>query len=293
MKYFIFSISLFLAILFSAVSIVWFSVTRADFKIPTEKTKLVLGASGVECALNDSLIHSIFNLSESGDNYLCSFVKLKKIKSENPHINTLILGFSSLSLSSRLDKWYDIDYGDKIGTLGFVDFRELSSFYGVFGVIEKLLSPRGFRTALNYLIKDAVIQYQIGGYLFLVRDKLEESLLRRKSGSPSSWKFSTLQIKYLQKIIEYCHTNGIQVILFNAPVYINSESSRSRQLEYVRKIKGISFWDYSDFRLPDSCYGDIRHLNYRGARIFSEYIDGVIDSVCAASDQFGPFDLNK
>jgi hypothetical protein len=30
--------------------------------------------------------------------------------------------------------------------------------------------------------------------------------------------------------------------------------------------------DYSTFQLPDSCYGDVTHLNYRGARIFSQYL---------------------
>ncbi|MDR0371726.1 MAG: hypothetical protein LBH80_07760, partial [Prevotellaceae bacterium] len=34
----------------------------------------------------------------------------------------------------------------------------------------------------------------------------------------------------------------------------------------------VKYMDYSTFQLPDSCYGDVTHLNYRGARIFSQYL---------------------
>jgi hypothetical protein len=31
--------------------------------------------------------------------------------------------------------------------------------------------------------------------------------------------------------------------------------------------------DYSNFSLPENAYGDIDHLNYRGAEIFSKYLE--------------------
>lgn len=34
----------------------------------------------------------------------------------------------------------------------------------------------------------------------------------------------------------------------------------------------MPFYDYELMQLPDSCYGDASHLNYRGARIISEKI---------------------
>jgi hypothetical protein len=39
-----------------------------------------------------------------------------------------------------------------------------------------------------------------------------------------------------------------------------------------------SILDLSRFILPDSCFADINHLNYKGAKIFSEYLNNLIHS---------------
>jgi hypothetical protein len=34
----------------------------------------------------------------------------------------------------------------------------------------------------------------------------------------------------------------------------------------------VKLIDYTTMYLPDSCYADIEHLNYRGAEVFSSYL---------------------
>jgi hypothetical protein len=49
-------------------------------------------------------------------------------------------------------------------------------------------------------------------------------------------------------------------------------------------LPGIKYVDYSAFPLPDSCYGDAVHLNYKGAEIFSKYLqENFVKDVAALS----------
>jgi hypothetical protein len=52
-------------------------------------------------------------------------------------------------------------------------------------------------------------------------------------------------------------------------VYGDNEFANDFHDAYMPDVR---YMDYSVFPLPDSCYGDIGHLNYRGARIFSQYL---------------------
>jgi hypothetical protein len=35
------------------------------------------------------------------------------------------------------------------------------------------------------------------------------------------------------------------------------------------KYNNVTFWDYGNYVLLDSCYEDVGHLNYIGAKMFS------------------------
>jgi hypothetical protein len=64
------------------------------------------------------------------------------------------------------------------------------------------------------------------------------------------------------------------LILINTPVYKPEiyESIDKLNDFYDTYLSGVKYLDYSAFPLPDSCYGDIGHLNYKGAQIFSKYL---------------------
>lgn len=87
---------------------------------------------------------------------------------------------------------------------------------------------------------------------------------------------------YLQKIIEYCKENDIELTLFSAPVYrleILGTGDYDTYINYVRNIADEYDVEYYDFNLikeeyfpaSDRTYfSDREHLNTAGSEIFSE-----------------------
>jgi hypothetical protein len=253
-----------------------------ELEIPIHKTVLMLGSSQIECAINDNILDEAFNLCESGDSYFASYLKLQKLHNDNDHIETVYLGYHSMSLAENTDKWYNIDYDDKFETLWWYNSSELLNLYSNVAIFRKLLSVSTFIAALRYVYFGSISEYNIGGYLYLVRNKLEEDLSRRCNeknrpkllADTQGYKFSDNQIIYLQKIISYCEQNSLDLILFDTPQYGEGVSSFSFYKKYYdQHLSNIQWLDYSRFKLDKSCYGDVIHLNNKGAELFSKYLN--------------------
>ncbi|GHT65454.1 hypothetical protein AGMMS50239_25330 [Bacteroidia bacterium] len=79
----------------------------------------------------------------------------------------------------------------------------------------------------------------------------------------------------LRRIVRiFCNEKEVKLILFNTPVYQVDKYTDQAKFDSLRIaiLPDVDYMDFSDFLLPDSCYGDIGHLNYHGAEIFSEYL---------------------
>lgn len=86
--------------------------------------------------------------------------------------------------------------------------------------------------------------------------------------------------KYLNKIIDYCRDNGIEVIFYSAPVPdfrlagCENYDSYVEQMRSFLEKKGVPYYDFnlcrSDYlKMEDSCFKDDNHLNGEGAEIFT------------------------
>lgn len=42
---------------------------------------------------------------------------------------------------------------------------------------------------------------------------------------------------------------------------------------YQENYSHIKFYDFRTLNLPDSCFRDLDHLNYKGAKIFSDFLE--------------------
>lgn len=89
-------------------------------------------------------------------------------------------------------------------------------------------------------------------------------------GSPNP-----LQLEYLHKIVELCEQQHIKLYFINTPIYQIDKYWDTE--DFYKKIKtmfgNVEFLDYGRLQFPDSCYGDIDHLNYKGAKQFSLYLE--------------------
>lgn len=248
-----------------------------DFAIEKSKSTLILGDSHTECAINDSIFADAANYSMSAEAYLYSYIKLRHFISANSHIKTVILGFSFYSLSDLYDYWY---YRDDVvekripSFMYFMNFRELAEI--------ARLNPGAFyratfsETTRESLRADRLDDLQMGGYLRLNRYALDEDLKIIRNTPKSEFKLSNLQVKYLEKIIDFCRQNSIRLIFLNTPMYEGGGTYYMRNefnKLYQSNYKSIPLLDYVDYKMPDSCYGDASHLNYIGAIKFSSVLN--------------------
>lgn len=93
-------------------------------------------------------------------------------------------------------------------------------------------------------------------------------------------------IRYLGKIIDFCHENRISLTLFSAPrpeITLAGKENYDEYCAFIQKIAGEAHIDYFDFNLCKDEYFDstdrtffidAAHLNTKGARKFTEVFSG-------------------
>jgi hypothetical protein len=270
-----------MAVLIVALAAVYFILSKASFAVPKDRNALIVGDSHTECAVDDSIFTRSLNVSQSGTAYLYSYIKLRKFLAENPHIDTVLVSFHGGSLQKSLDEWTIGDryilahiskYISLITTEEFLVFRNNSTFYSA--VVK--LPVKCIKTILKFIVKHSITyeDLYIGGYLKLDRDRLQQAIEQSENNAIVEIGYSDYQIDYLLKIADLCSKEGVELILFNTPIYNAERYGNLQELHnfYNTYLAGTKYLDYSKFVLPDYGYGDIGHLNFKGAEIFSKYL---------------------
>lgn len=289
MKLFIKKIIIFSLFFSLLISVFWFvsflAFNRVSFKIPNDKTILVIGDSHTECAINDQILTQAFNISQSDIHHFYSFIKLRKILSENPHIKTVVISYYYED--------FNIIKDDRLSDSRYLEAKLPIHFF-LMTVPEILLLIKDypfdlfkiFITAPKNLVKDVMndksitINKKWGGYLYLERDKLNEDLellKERITGAPLDVSaYDSLYLKYLKKMYELSIENGKDVYLINTPVFIEV----IREDEYLENYNNFAnlflpkahVLNHASLEIPIEGYGDSTHLNYKGAIIYSNFL---------------------
>jgi hypothetical protein len=270
----------------SFATIVYLIQSKASFELPPKKHILVIGDSSTECAINDDIYSSAINVSQSASAYLYSYSKLKKFLSENNHVDTVLISFHYDALmASHIDnRWiFGSEFMDnKIPYYFALLDKEVISVFANDKVafIKAIVLHPPYRIIFKFITKKGSISYEdlnIGAYKKLDRDKLQENIAinaNNKQIENKEMNISLYQKEYLLKIIDLCKSRNVKLILITTPTYKPEMYGTIDKLNdyYNTYLSGIKHVDCSDFLLPDSCYGDISHLNYKGAEIFSKYL---------------------
>ena len=96
---------------------------------------------------------------------------------------------------------------------------------------------------------------------------------------PEYKKTSVYSLYYLEKIIKLCKDNNINVFLIRSPYHHKSPIIQNEyNLQMLKNLKfiDIEFLDFKDFPLKNSEFGDLNHLNYKGAIIFSKWFNAIL-----------------
>lgn len=258
------------------------------FKLPQNKVTLILGDSATETAINDSILSNSINLSYSADSYFYTYLKLKTLISKNPGIETVLLAFSFHNIYESIEKEWIFDdqhvhsrFGKYYPLMDINDFKMLFSHKPIpiietFFSISKQLPANIFKPIFK---GETILHLSYGGYRYLERNKLDEAIDKLNSENPpKTLSISKIEKQYLRKIVALCKNNGIQIIFVNTPKHPMLIQKRPNYVKqfyafYNKNFATVLFLDFSKIKMPDSYYGDLTHLNFKGAKFFSEKLE--------------------
>jgi Ni,Fe-hydrogenase III small subunit len=294
MKRFLVNITFFLSIIIIIMAILisgtYFVLQTISFKIPNDRYIIIVGDSHTECAIDDSIFSHSINMSQSGEAYFYSYIKLRRFIDVNPHIDKVILSFHGSSISkSREDRWvkdnkYILNRVPKYISLFHKEDIDLLINKTIF-FVAVLRSPMYSIMATLKTVFHKNVTYKdinIGGYLKLDRDKLAINLELQNTDMELGEdtediqdEYPLFELPYLSKIVDLCREKNVELILLNSPTYNSEKYGNKISLTqyYNNYLSGVKYLDFSDFVLPEYGYGDIGHLNYKGAEIFSRYLE--------------------
>lgn len=248
------------------------------------------GNSTVECSVDDRLIDHSINIAQAGEAYLYSYAKIKALLEANAHIRNVFISYSYADLLiEKEETWLLSNYFmvEKVQNYNYLLDRQ-----------ERLLLIRSNPAAyLSGVAKSAIKSFEtvaissgtgghgnsipdFGGYKRLERDKLSIDPAL-ETGSDEKVQQSTNQVKYLRMISELCHQYSVKLVLLNPPKHksynerVNHEI-RQLWLDVRNSLPADSLLDLSGFLMPDSCFGDLSHLNYKGASVFSHHLNEIL-----------------
>lgn len=244
----------------------WLYFNHRPVKPDVNKTILIIGDSHTECAVDDSVFNRGLNLSYSGTGYIQSYLKLKEV-CEYQKIDTVILSFWQRSLCDSADD-FDLQNGHLF--FPYWSGNEAKIYLSHYRFYKELIeSPMSVSNAI----------YDLGS--FYRNDRDIKTFLKKKQDSgkdPDGENHygNKYSIMYLKKIAALCQAKGIKLILLSTPMwnYRNKEIDRNSEFytDYEKYFGEIEFRDYSCMKLPEEYYADDNHLNYKGAKLFSEYL---------------------
>jgi hypothetical protein len=260
---------------------------RSRFIISSKSKIVLFGHSHPECAFNDSMISNLKNLSHSAESYFYNYQKIKMVLSQNPQVETVLIEFSNNQIDEKMNEW---TWGYKYMSNMFPKYNPFMDKDDIDILIKN--NPGDFMNCLsistrNNLARVLTSNYEftgvIGGYLRIDHSQTNSTAdsLNGAANKITMQRVSYINLKYLQKIINYCHAQHKKVFLVRSPQHRNYEYLKNEK-EFLRikntMFSSVEFLDFNDFPIQDDEFADPGHLNYRGASKFSKWFNVMLDS---------------
>ena len=248
-------------------------------KLPESEHIVFFGNSHIECAINDTILKNCFNFGRSGERMEYIYSKVKVIQHYNSNFDTIVIGFDNVLLTHDSKKGitpslYSPYFFD---TYTIADLFQMTTNGSFEYTATHLYHPFNYLKYVDvFLGKECNIHKMnnLGGYLYLYRDKLELDIKKRGNIKYKTTQFDYLSCYFLDATVRFCKKNGIKVIFLFPPQHRKCplDSTYYKQF-YNAHYSDIPFYDFRDMSLQDSCFGDLDHLNHKGAAVFSEYLE--------------------
>lgn len=264
--------ALLLLILTSLVGLRIVISKNLSWKIPQEKHVLFLGASHVKRGIDDSITKSGYNMANSSERYLFTYLKLKRLLKDNPQIDQLFLQCAPTDLWEHADDKYFAENEQSLYIPTFFPFfskEELDVYRD---------DPIQFCSMIVHSLLDFEYYHPqhnkklLGGY---VRDykafkemnpkEVEHKMMEGKGGN-------TINRHYLHRIIDLAKSHHVSIHLIYCPVYHPEYVYDQDEFyeAYKKEFSDIELLDYSHWPVADDERIDAHHLNNKGAQRFTK-----------------------
>lgn len=286
MRRFLFRFSAFFFFAFCFFAFVFALLRISQYRLlrlPDDKHIVFLGNSHIEGAINDTIIGGSYNFGRSGDRVEMEYLKLKLLKSVNPEIDTVFVGFDNVLMYHSTQEEFNsvqmhpymysaMDCEDWWKVLTMSSPSYLESFVVHPFSWMKLLDMRHLLKS-KCDIRDFI---SLGGNDWPDEDRLLEDIEKRGNltGRYPEQKHDSLNAYFLRKTIQFCKKNRISLFFICPPQHQYTPCNKTDYKKwYAEEFSDVEFFDCLEMQMADSCYSNLDHLNFKGARIFSEYID--------------------
>lgn len=277
-------------ILFILISFFEIKFLKDNYIYPLKKENenIFLGHSHSACSINDSIVNNTKNLSGTGESYFYTFLKLKRILNSPNNIKNVFVEFTNNKTMLYYDK-------NIIETRYIREFLPNYIFLLEKEEFEILLfnNPKGFLLGILDFVsvntqailspkKQVAKEIKWGGFYYN-QDNLIDSFLKKDINDIPYQKMnqplSNYGLNYLDKIIELARQKNKNIFLFRSPMYGNGyNTANEKELQTLLKTRyrHCKFIDFKNFPISKYDYADLLHLNHKGARKFSTYLNKII-----------------
>jgi hypothetical protein len=276
-----FSIALLTSFLIFSGSLLFLSHYRQSLNVKTTCKILILGDSHPACALIDK--NGVLNLAKSGEAWFYQVKKGEFLISQNQNISKVILEINPRQFSSSISKWiWDQEFSA----------RAIKSYYALLPIDYHLRilfdDPRNFlkmslfaqKRMLSIVSgeydKDFYRKMEWGGYEYSeIRFDKQFNMNANSIDRVylDTLNYSKANLQALFDFVELCKSKNVELILLRCPIHKLNDERFDKEISSFLKYRlyGLTYFDFSSFEMPDSCYRDLEHLNSYGASIFSNF----------------------
>ncbi len=258
---------------------------KLDFKLADDTKYVVFGHSHPENAFNDSIIDNFVNMGQSGEAYLYTFLKARRILKQTPSIETVFIEFTNNQVDSVMDSW---TWDDNHVNYRYPKYSSLMSVYDKIilfkhnpgAVINS--SPLDLKLKVVRLIKgNYSLNKMIGGYVYENQSRVDSIVndIDKLKRTKLSNVISSENIKNLDLLVKLCQKKGKKVILIRCPQYKKYRGFSNEEIYksiLKNKFKNVDYIDFTSFPLKKSEFLNLDHLNCRGADKFSVWFDSLL-----------------
>ena len=294
-----------------------FARTVKGFEEQKDQIQLLfMGQSDVKYAVIPKVMPvKSYNFAEVAENYIGTYLKLKRHIDEMPRLKILVLGVSLPNFSSARLNWVERRHLSNYFSYGYIprqDFKELYKMKGSFVLRQKIssFSPlldkvqfKFFRRNLKKLIQNQPIQKTVmeDGYIRFPEyqtvpgsELMEEVAARRVDihfQAQNKNDFDKDLLSYFERILILCHQRGIKVVTLMVPTtdyYLrHAEKYMTQPILYEKVLTNPKFspyiykhLDYMNLYAKEKAlFIDADHLNHKGATLFSERIASELSKI--------------